>query len=229
VENKAGANIRQLASNRREKAVANFTGAALLVILMPICYRLLPGGGLAVLIGIVFIVGAVVLTRRGLKYWEKASRANQGAKGEEQLERCLEPLKQEGWHIEYNLELDWGDADVFLQSPQGNYYVVDVKAHKNGTVFFDPSTKMLMRRYGRDSVYSFGEKSSGQTKDLLRAVKGQATQLKKKRQLRWVTAILCFTQAQIDSKILPEQAVEGVHISKLSTLLWLLRWLDNKR
>ncbi len=229
MENKAGANIRQLAWNRREKAVANFTGAGLLVILMPICYRLLHGRGLAVLIAISCLVGAVVLTRSGLKYWEKANRADQGAKGEEQLERCLESLKQEGWHIEYNLELAWGDADVFLQSPQGNYYVVDVKAHKNGTVFFDQSTKMLMRSYGRDSVYSFGEKSSGQTKNLLKAVKGQAAELKKKHQLRWVTAILCFTQAKIDSNILPEQAVEGVHISKLSTLPWLLRWLDNKR
>ena len=80
---------------------------------------------------------------------------------------------------------------------------------------------MLMRRYGSDSVCGFGKKSFGQTKDLLKAVKGQAAELKKKHQLRWVAAVLCFIQAQIDSNILPEQAVEGVHISILSTLPWL--------
>ena len=227
VEKKAGANIRKLAWTRRQTALMYFTGASLLVILSPFIAGLFGRLGVFAFVGC--LVSAFVATHRGLSSWQRANRADQGARGEEQLERSLESLLQQGWCIEYNLELRWGDADVFLKSPKGNHYVVDAKAHENGTIFFDPHTKMLMRRYGRDTVHDLGRNHQGAPKDLLKAVKGQAKEIKEKRQLRWVTAILCFTQAEIDSSILPEQPVEGVHISRLSVLPLLLQWLDNKR
>jgi hypothetical protein len=223
----AGATIRELASKRRETAILHFAGAGVLVIFSPFTFHLF--GRLGVLAFVFCVVGAYIVGCSGLAYWEKADRADQGARGEEQLERSLESLKQQGWSIEYNLELRWGDGDAFLRSPKGNHYVIDAKAHENGTIFFDPHTKMLMRRYGRDTVHDLGKNHQGAPKDLLKAVKGQAKEIKEKRQLRWITPILCFTQAEIDSSILPEQPVEGVHISRLSGLPWLLQWLDNRR
>jgi hypothetical protein len=230
VAHKAGQNIRKLARGRRGDALSHFAGAGFLVILIvPLHFFLavvLGSSGLAVLVSVACGIGAIALGRQGMWHWWRANRADQGARGEEQVSQTLASLREEGWTVQYNPELRWGDADAFLRSPLGNHYVIDVKAHTGGTVFFDSQTKMLMRRYGRDTVHDFGKNSRGESKDLLRAVKGQAAELRQQQKVRWVTPLLCFTQADIEPSVLPEQPVEGVYIVKLPLLTWLLRRLD---
>lgn len=163
---KAGSSIRRMARGRRNNAFLRFGGAGTLVFALAFMYPLLGTTGLGVLVYVFCLVGAVVLYQKGQSYWKKANRADQGAKGEESVALLLRELEQQGWSIEYNVPVPkYGDADAFVRSPSGSYFVVDSKAH-GGTVFFN-GTK-LMRRYGVE-VYEFDN-----NKDLLKAVKGQA-------------------------------------------------------
>jgi hypothetical protein len=92
-------------------------------------------------------VGATVLREQARQLWIEAKKANQGSVGEKNVAKLLKPLKRLGWTIEYNIpQRRWGDADVFVRSPRGNYFVIDTKSHKGG-VFFDGS--VLKRRQGR--------------------------------------------------------------------------------
>ena len=186
--------------------------------LLSLIYPLLGITGLGILVYVSCLVGAVVLFQKGQHYWKRANRAAQGAKGEETVALLLKELEREGWSIEYNIPVPrYGDADAFLRSPSGSYFVVDSKAH-GGVVFYN-GTK-LMRRYGRE-FYEFDN-----NKDLLKAVKGQAVYLKQRKGVRYVTPILCFTEAELDIQAI-DNKVEGVHAIERESLVRLLRRLGS--
>lgn len=146
--------------------------------------------GLKVLVFAVCLGSAFVLFRSGLRLWKQANNVTQGAKGEEIVALLLRELETEGWQIDYNIPVAiWGDVDAFLCSPSGNCFAVDTKSH-GGTVFFD-GTK-LMRRYGQE-IYEFDN-----NKDLLKAARGQSAAIKDMKGVKYVTPMLCFTNAELD-------------------------------
>ncbi|MGH8002701.1 MAG: nuclease-related domain-containing protein [Brasilonema sp.] len=212
---KAGRRIRQLARKRRSGALALFGGVFSLVVSPFLILLLIPiTSGLGMLVVVGCWVGAALLYQQGQQLWIKANQADQGAQGEEEVARLLKPLECQGWKIEYNVPLKrWGDADVFLHSPKSNYFVVDVKSNK-GRVFFDGA--MLKRRYGKQ-VHDFNN-----GKDLLQAVKGQASVLKDMKGVRVVQPIICFTQANLE-KIDQNNQINGVHVVDTVNLLRLLK------
>nr|WP_228014809.1 NERD domain-containing protein [Fortiea sp. LEGE XX443] len=163
------------------------------------------------------LTGAFILYKQGQNLWSLANRADQGASGEENVAQLLKVLERLVWKIEYNIRLQhWGDADVFLLSPHGNCFVVDIKTNKGG-VFFDGS--VLKQRYGK-KIHDFANR-----KVLLRAVKGQAAAVKNLKQLSYVQPIICFTQANLD-EITQQQKIKGVYVVSTANLVNLLQQLD---
>lgn len=215
----AGGTIRQLAQQRRNKAFVRFGSAGGLVIVPFLVAPLIGTVGLKVLVFAVCLGSAFVLVKGGLKLWKQAKNATQGAKGEETVALLLRELEAEGWQVEYNVPVPiWGDVDAFLCSPSGNCFAVDTKSH-GGTVFFN-GTK-LMRRYGRE-VYEFDN-----NKDLLKAARGQAAKIKELKGVRYVTPMLCFTNAELDIQTV-DNLIERVHVIQRESLVRLLRRLDSR-
>jgi hypothetical protein len=153
---KAGVNVRQLALTRRKDAISRFVGALCSLAVPFLALLILPTSpGLVTVILIAGFTGALIFYRQGKELWSSANRADQGARGEEQVARLLKVLERLGWKMDYNVPLPhWGDADVFLRSPRGNYFVVDVKTNRGG-VFFDGS--VLKQRYGK-KIHDFPQK-----------------------------------------------------------------------
>jgi len=210
--------VRKQARNQTIKALAYSGGVAGLVVAPFLISLLLPiNAGLGVLIGLGCWVGATVLREQARQLWIEAKKANQGSVGEKNVAKLLKPLKRLGWTIEYNIpQRRWGDADVFVRSPRGNYFVIDTKSHKGG-VFFDGS--VLKRRQGRlVNEFDLG-------KDLLKAVIGQSHSLKDMKRVSFVQPILCFTQANLEN-IEPDTAINGVYVVNCAKLVSLLKRLD---
>lgn len=112
---KAGENIRELATQRRSDAykkigIAVITGLAP-VILLPLR---LPGG-IMVLVWVGCWVTAFIFFNKGQHLLLRAKQADRGAVAEENVAQLLQPKEQQGWKIEYNVVLEYGDADAFLQ------------------------------------------------------------------------------------------------------------------
>ena len=213
----AGDNIRQLAQQRKNRAIKQFVVAGTLVIAPVLLYLLLDITGIFVFIYVGCCVYAFVLFQKGQKLLLAAQRADQGAEAEESVALILSELEQEGWKIEYNIPAKyWGDVDAFLCSPRGNCFVVDTKSD-GGTVFFDGSR--LMKRYGQ-KIYQFSN-----DKDILKAARGQAVTLKQMVEVRFVTPILCFTKATLDIKTI-DNKVENVYVLTQDSLVRMLRRLD---
>lgn len=214
---KAGENIRQLARKRKKQARKKFLIASALFVAPVLPYFFFNNIGLALFVHVGCWVYASILFQKGQKLLSAAKRSSQGAEAEVSTALILSELIQEGWKAEYNIPLKyWGDADAFLCSPKGNYFVVDTKSD-GGTVFFDGTR--LMKRYGK-KIYSFSN-----NKDILKAVKGQAATLKEIYRVRFVTPILCFTKAKLNIRTI-DNKIENVYVLNNSSLVRMLRRLD---
>lgn len=203
--------IHKLAARRKRTAISCF-GLATLLALVPVALYLTFGiTGLSLFISVTCWVSTIFLTKQGQKFWKKAQQASQGAKGEDLLACLLEPLLLEGWIIEHNIPLQvWGDADTYLQSPNDRCFVIDAKSHR-ARVSYDRA--QLLFDYG-NKIYC--------NSSMLGKVKGQALALKHLKQVRYVTPILCFTEAHLEK---PCFQIKKVHLVELSELLSLLRRL----
>lgn len=215
---KAGANIRQLANQRKKGALLRFGGCFGLVAAPVVISFFVPlSPGLLVLIWVSCLTIAFLFYRSGQKLLVLANKADQGAGGEEDVAQLLNVLQHLGWTMEYNIRLErWGDADAFVRSPLGNCFVIDTKTNKGG-VFFDGT--VLKRRYGKD-IYDFDK-----GKDLLKAVRGQAAVVKDLKQVRYVQPILCFTEANLN-EINQSEKINGVYVVSATNLINLLQQLD---
>jgi hypothetical protein len=154
------------------------------------------------------------------EYWMRRSeQALVGAKAEQEVAVILNALSSKSsnyWKIEYNFPLKrWGDADVVLCSPEKNWYVVDVKSHKGKMINQDHRLKRVKGR----RIYDFSEG------DLLSKVRGQAADVARLKQVRWVTPILCFTQAQVK---IPRNQIDGVYIVEKTDLIQILEDLEKR-
>ncbi len=194
MSNRAGLNIRQMAQKRRLSSYLSWAGAVLL-------------SGAAFVAGAAFLPVAIPspvyvlvgtpLFWLGLQHWQKANRADQGAAGEEEVARTLTQLSPD-WQVEYNLWIDGlGDVDVFLQSPSGRAYIIDVKSHR-GEVYARGSD--LCRR---------GRSSETFEKDFLTNAMRQAHRVKELKKLRFVTPVICFSSATVN---VPQKQVRRVYV-----------------
>jgi Nuclease-related domain len=229
ISRKAGQNIRELALKRRLKAITSF-GTAGLVLFIPLFANwaltafLKPMSSLnpsqsqssssfPVTFYLLFLLMAVGLVINGIFWWERAERADRGAKGEEETAQEIVQLEREGWQIEYGMCLGnrLGDADIICISPQNKYYLIDVKSHK-GEVITDG--KQLYRQIGK-STCPF-------EKDFLHIAMKQALQVKKQKGLSFVTPIVAFSDARV---LVTDGKLQKVYVVEKSRLVALLRSL----
>ncbi len=168
----------------------------------------------AILILLIGFTGSYYLFRSGKYFDKRALDAQRGAKAETDVADILDVLELKKWQIEYNLRIKkWGDADVVLHSPKGNWYVVDVKSH-GGTKIHENGR--LRRRYGK-KIHDFREG------DLIHKVKGQAKEVRKLKCVNWVTAILCFTRGGVN---IPGSEINGAYVVDVRDLVDILLRLD---
>jgi Nuclease-related domain len=226
---RAGQNICELAFKRRAKAVISFASAGFIIFLPFQLVRIfenflkqLPSTNssgpqfalnMPPMFYIFFAVLALGLAANGLVLWKQANCAVQGAQGEESTGLELSQLEQKGWCIEYGMQLNnkLGDADIVCISPQGKAYVIDVKSHQ-GKVTTDG--KQLYRRVGNQN--------SSFEKDFVDQVMKQALQVKKQKNLKFVTPILAFSRAKV---ALPADNLRKVYVVEKAKLVALLQTL----
>ncbi|MEB3279894.1 MAG: nuclease-related domain-containing protein [Lyngbya sp.] len=212
---KAGEFVRKMSLQRRQKAMA-FYGVGLgLLVGVALIFLVFQASSIGFLLGLIGGVAAYYFWKKG-KYWMRRSeQALMGAKAEQEVAVILQLLSSKNWQIEYNLPLKrWGDADVVLCSPRGNWYVIDVKSHKGRII---RENHHLKRGKGRN-IYDFSEG------DLLEKVRGQATDVARLKQAKWVIPILCFTQAKVQ---VSKNNINGVYVVEKTDLIRILEKLED--
>ncbi|NJL90171.1 MAG: NERD domain-containing protein [Coleofasciculaceae cyanobacterium SM2_1_6] len=225
---KAGRNIRGLAINRRIEAITSFALAGIFLC-APFFVKALENYvkqipslnlsktqfalNLPPIVYIFFVVIALLSVAKGIFLWKRANHADQGAKGEEDTAQEISQLEQDGWQVEFNLSLGnrLGDVDIICISPQDKAYSIDVKSHR-GEVTTDG--KQLYRRWGNT-------KNSFEKNFLEQAMK-QALQVKKQKNLSFVTPIVAFSDAKVT---VPAGKVQKVYVVEKSKLVALLKSL----
>jgi len=222
---KAGHNIRNLAMKRRAKAVMSLASAPFLMCLPFILNNMFSNFSNQLSLGrsesqaalnlppffyVAFVLAGLGSVLNGLYWWKRADHADQGAQGEEEVAQTLVGLEVAGWQIEYGMRLGnrLGDADIVCISPRQKAYVIDVKSHR-GTVFSDG--QKLYRMMGKQK-YPF-------EKDFLKQVMQQAFQVKRQKNLKFVTPIVAFSNAKVAVSAGKLQQVYVVEKSRLSMLL----------
>ena len=154
----------------------------------------------------------ICLIPRGIYLWKRANHADQGAAGEELIEKTLKPLKQRRWHIEYGIRHKRvGDVDVFLISPNGKAFTVDVKSHR-ATVIADGN--VLYRLHGKTKTLF--------EKDFLAQAKKQAMAMKQLKKLEFVTPVIVFSDAQVT---ITDKSVARVYVMDRTKLVACLQKL----
>lgn len=213
-EKQPGEYIRRLGEERRQSAILLYALAVGVLISTVLLFSILGTSSLGVLLSLGGLVGSYYLYRNGQHLMKRAGDAQRGAKAETEVAALLRPLQRQRWKVERGLRIRrWGDADVVLHSPKGNWYVVDVKSH-GGTKVYE--SDRLRKRYGRNT-YDFKEG------DLIEKVKGQAKEVKTLKGARWVTVLLCFTKGDVD---ISGNEVGGVYVVTAADLVSILLQLD---
>ncbi|MFN6563429.1 MAG: nuclease-related domain-containing protein [Nostoc sp. ChiSLP01] len=209
-----GEQIRKLVKERRQSARLSYAFAAVVFMGTALLLSILSSSFVKMLVLLGGLVGSCYLCRNGQHLMKRGDDAQRGATAETEVATLLRSLQHQGWQIEYNLRINrWGDADVVLHSPQGKWYIVDVKSH-GGTKVYENGH--LRKRYGRNT-FDFNEG------DLISKVKGQATEVKHLKNARWVTALLCFTKGDVD---IPSNQVGGAYVVTATELINTLLHLD---
>jgi uncharacterized membrane protein len=218
---RAGKNIRSLALHRRLKALMALGSAGILVAfplilaafvqqLSQITKTSIP---IPFWVNILCFAAAGLVVLQSLYWWKRANHADQGAKGEEDIAATLKPLEKLGWQVEYNIrDRRLGDIDIFLLSPKGKAYTIDVKSHK-GRVRNEKG--QLYRQYGK-SRYPF-------EKDFLSVAKQQAIAMKDRKALKFVVPMVVFANADVD---IASNSVSGVYVLAGKNLLTCLQSLE---
>lgn len=143
-----------------------------------------------------------------IKYRQKesdVSRAEYGARAEDEIAAILSKLPP-GWVCERNIPMQGvGDVDFFLSGPSGKFFTLDVKAH-SGQVGFD----------GR-ALTRTGARGTGQfERDFLGSAMRQALGMRERRACPFVTPVIVFSRADL---LLPERKLRGVHVITKGELL----------
>jgi Nuclease-related domain len=226
---RAGQNICELAAKRRGKAIIAFASAGLVIFLPFFLVKTFenflrrisslnhsqpqPSLNLPLIFYALFFIIALGLVADGIYLLKRANHADQGAKGEEDTAQEIFQLDQEGWQVEYGMRLGsrLGDADIVCISPKNKAYVIDVKSHK-GEVTTDG--KQLCRHLGK-TTYPF-------EKNFIDQAMKQALQVKKQKNLNFVTPIVAFSEAKVS---VPAGKFKNVYVVEKSRLVSLLKSL----
>ncbi|MBF2000613.1 MAG: NERD domain-containing protein [Synechococcales cyanobacterium M58_A2018_015] len=212
-----GQNIRNLALQRRLRAIQCFIAAATVVASPPLLLKALAEVinqpvQVPASLTLSLVVIALGLVAGGVYQWKRANHADQGAQGEEKVASELSCLQDSGWTIEHGIKVPrWGDVDHVCRSPQGRIYAIDTKSHK-GIVFRNPNGTLERKIGGKIMAFE---------KDFLTAVKGQATQIKQQKRVTFVTPILVFSEAKVN--VGSDPRVQGVYVVERAELV---RWLQ---
>jgi Holliday junction resolvase-like predicted endonuclease len=200
---RAGRNIRAMAWEYRWQGACSWALAAGCVgatVGLPVLLNF----SLAVPLYWVGLGVGLVFCFRGSMLFRQAARADQGAKGEEEIAKILRQLPS-GWKTEFNRRVyGVGDVDVILTSPTGKTWTVDIKSQR-GTII--EKQGKLYKVLGRNT-YAL-------KKDFIAAAKRQALLVRSMDNLRYVTPVICFSSAKVQI----EHSIEGVYVISRFELL----------
>jgi len=214
----AGKRLRREAQQLRTKALYMY-GAATGVVVLPLLlvYAVAPFNPLFLVAALV--IGALIalpLIEKGKKFWKSSQRYDQGAYGEEKIQEVLEPLIQSGWIAEYNLRLPQvGDIDVWLRSPKGVNFIIDVKSHSTVVLL---EGDVLKRQ-------SYDGKLRDFEKDFLAQIATQATAIEKAKKLTKVTRVVVFSAGKVSFS--NTQKIRGAYVMELGNLVSGLQEIDH--
>lgn len=211
----AGKPLRRHAKQLRAKALYRYGAATGWVLLPLLVYGVAPFAPLF-LVAALLIVALIALPsiKDGKQFWKSSQNFDQGAYGEEKTEQVLESLIQSGWIAEYNLRLPQvGDIDVWLRSPKGVNFILDVKSHST-EVLLDGD--VLKRRY-------YGKLQDFE-KDFLTQIAKEVTAIKKAKKLTNVTPIVVFSDAKVSFS--HNKKIRGAYVMELGNLVSGLQELD---
>jgi len=211
----AGKPLRRRAKQLRTKALYRYGAATGWVLLPLLVYAIAPFDPLFLVAAL--LIGALIalpLIEEGKKFWKSSRNFDQGACGEEKTQQVLESLIKSGWIAEYNLRLPQvGDIDVWLRSPKGVNFILDVKSHST-EVLLDGD--VLKRRY-------YGKLQDFE-KDFLAQIAKEVTALKKAKKLTNVTPIVVFSDAKVSFS--HKKRIRGAYVMELGNLVSGLQELD---
>jgi hypothetical protein len=214
----AGKSLRRDAQQFCTKALYRYGAATGLVLLPLLVYAVAPFAPLFFFVAAALLIGvltAPLLIPDGNKFWNDYKRYDQGAHGEEKTQQVLEPLIKSGWIREYNLILPQvGDIDVWLQSPKGVNFILEVKSHST-VVRLDGDVLKRQSYRGKLRVFE---------KDFLAQIAQQATAIKKAKNLTNVTPVVVFSDAKVSFS--NKQKIRGAYVMELGNLVSRLQELD---
>ena len=211
----AGKSLRRHAKQLRAKALYRYGAATGLVLLPLLVYAVAPFDPLFLVAALV--IGALIALRlieKGKKFWNESQRYDRGACGEEKIQEVLESLIQSGWIAEYNLRLPQvGDIDVWLRSPKGVNFILDVKSHS--TVVLLDGDVIKRQSYGKLRDFE---------KDFLAQIAKEVTAIKKSKKLTKVTPVVVFSDAKVSFS--NKKKIRGAYVMELGNLVSGLQELD---
>jgi hypothetical protein len=214
----AGKPLRRHAQQLRTKALYKYGAATGLVLLPLLVYAVAPFAPLFFFVAAALLIGvliAIPLIEEGKKLWKSSQRFDQGAYGEEKTQQVLEPLIQSGWIAEYNLSLpEVGDIDVWLRSPKGVNFILDVKSHSTVVLL---EGDVLKRQ-------SYDGKLRDFEKDFLAQIAKEVTAIKKAKKLTKITPVVVFSDAKVSFS--NKKKIRGAYVMELGNLVSGLQELD---
>lgn len=215
---RAGKSLRLHAKRLRMKALNKYSSAGGSILLPLLLYAMaafdLPFLVAALMVGAVV---AFILIEKGQELWRSANNFDQGAEGEEKTQKVLQVLIQDGWKAEYNLQLPpVGDVDVWLRSPKGINFILNVKSHSTEVVW---DGDVLKRRY-------YGKLRDFE-KDFLAQIAKEVTAIKKAKKLTNVTPVVVFSDAKVSFS--NKKKIRGAYVMELGNLVSGLQELDRNR
>jgi len=212
----AGKPLRRHAKQLRAKALYRYGAATGLVLLPLLVYAVAPFDPLFLVAALV--IGALIALRlieKGKKFWNESQRYDRGACGEEKTQQVLESLIQSGWIAEYNLRLPQvGDIDVWLRSPKGVNFILEVKSHSTVVQLDGDVLKRL----------SYDGKLIDFKKDFLAQIANQVTAIKKAKKLTKVTPVVVFSEAKVI--LINKKKIRGAYVMELGNLVSRLQELE---
>ncbi|WP_413167224.1 nuclease-related domain-containing protein [Capilliphycus salinus ALCB114379] len=211
---KAGEFVRQMSLDRRQKAMGFYGIGLLFLVGVGLIFFVFKTSGIGLLLAVAGGVAAYYYWKKGEYWMRRSEQALKGAEAEQEVAVILRLLNIKNWQIEYNLPLKrGGDADVVLCSPRGNWYVIDVKSHR-GRILRENNR---LKRAKGNKVYDFSEG------DLLSKVRGQASEVARLKQVKWVVPLLCFTRAKV---VFSKNNINGVYVVEKTDLIRMLEKLE---
>jgi Nuclease-related domain len=211
----AGKSLRRRAQKLRTKAFYKYVAATGWVLLPLLVYAVAPFDPVfLVVVFLIVVLIALPSIEEGKKFWKSSQNFDQGACGEEKTQQVLESLIKSGWIAEYNLRLPQvGDIDVWLRSPKGVNFILNVKSHST-EVLLDGD--VLKRRY-------YGKLQDFE-KDFLAQIAKEVTAIKKAKKLTNVTPVVVFSDAKVSFS--NKKKIRGAYVMELSNLVSGLQELD---